>query len=57
MLAGEVEGTAIKGSNIKFYIEIVKLPIFNIETSRVGRFTTTYKLYLKRSMRRATVEK
>jgi len=43
-------------SNIRPYMEVAKLAIFNGEAEKVGRFVITYRLYLRMKMREATVK-
>ena len=56
MLAEEVEGTVTEEFNTRSHIEIAKPLVFNGETSKVGGFIITCRLYLKMKMRRAMIE-
>jgi len=43
-------------SNIRPYMEVAKLAIFNGEAGKVGGFVITCRLYLRMKMREATVK-
>jgi len=46
----------VMGSNMGPHIEVAKPAIFNGEAGKVGRFVTTYRLYLRMKMKKGTVE-
>ena len=56
MLAGEVREVVTEESNTRSHIKVAKLSMFNRETSKVGGFITTYRLYLRMEMRGAIVK-
>ena len=42
-----VVGRKEEGSNVGFYIEVAKPPVFNGEAGKVAEFITAYRLYLR----------
>jgi len=46
----------VMGSNMGPHMEVAKPAIFNGEAGKVGRFVTTYRLYLRMKMKKGTVE-
>jgi len=45
-----------EGSNVGFYMEVTKPPVFNGKVGKVGGFITTCRLYLRMKMRKTMVE-
>jgi len=57
---GEIEAKAPKlntRSNTRSNIEVVKLPIFNGNVSRIVDFIIVYKLYIRMKIIKVSVEK